>query len=863
MAMRSKTVRYAFDSNDSALAAATRYDFASRTLKIIETNNRRFTSVILEVTARDNSATAVSITGWLLGIKLGAVAFDDQSTSSTITNSGEHQWMPFRRNVTSYFNTNFGTGQTQTCQAGVSFTAFPSINITATLIITYEFDDAGETRRMKTIPIVIDSNTTVLTATLAAVGGTGAIPKLTGTGGVIEETNPTIEDLYFEIVGNEATTVATDWQLGMQIDAGAEKLDGLHEQALISSTLYRYVWRQAALDPTVAHDLNMRGTVASLMCFQRVVIWVTYSFDAASARATNARMWPVGFQGPSPSLSNGPHHYYHPFQIPEPGTITLKQSGIGLYFTIGSNQNFLMRFGTQSYRAYTHTPGTVTAGAYAVSQRFDAGAVGGTGGLTLTNGDNVLEMDYYSTTAYTHSCVGGMIYLLYGSDVSPSGIDAHTHSVCYAVKDTGTSITNAISVTSITPNIPEPIYKLEEAGWVFEMNALTPYTIFSEALGNAAERDGWRMLIGELVNSDGENGAHYIHVDARRYFKRWQDDATVGLLDPELAHDLRFYISIATWMAVDFWMTYHSIEHYVANNIHGYSGTGAGITVDLINPDGIKVGSDVTILGGAYTIPVADTRAGHYTTARVDSTHLGRSNNGTPSASVAPYRDGPSSVYRPTTDRQWESLGIRSPRYYYLLEDTSGNPIERRGPIPLTAGGTRLYRQTVTGWKSPFAGWTFGSTNSFRHASGVGVDVGTTSFAMLFYAALEANTGGVRVFAQMGSTALLRTTSAGLINITVNGVATALGVQNHSSLTTVRPYLWVFNRTAASAVLYTDLEQITAVYDAALADGFKGLGNQGGNADELYSNLIAMWSGADAEAQGKSTLTALGHSLPF
>jgi len=54
VALRTKTIEYAFQSrNGAALAAATRYDFGAITLYIPETTSRTFRSVIVKVFCRD------------------------------------------------------------------------------------------------------------------------------------------------------------------------------------------------------------------------------------------------------------------------------------------------------------------------------------------------------------------------------------------------------------------------------------------------------------------------------------------------------------------------------------------------------------------------------------------------------------------------------------------------------------------------------------------------------------------------------------------------------------------------------------------------------------------------------------------
>lgn len=148
--IRTKTVYYPFTTlvgtlaTDTTLAASARHEFAQITLTIPETAFRGFASVRAIVTYRDAFTAATDITGWRMGIKLGAVAFADTDRSFTQANTGNGMWDLVGLDVTEYFNTNFGTGQTQTCQ--LAFAASTSavgslVGVGGLLAVTYEFED--------------------------------------------------------------------------------------------------------------------------------------------------------------------------------------------------------------------------------------------------------------------------------------------------------------------------------------------------------------------------------------------------------------------------------------------------------------------------------------------------------------------------------------------------------------------------------------------------------------------------------------------------------------------------------------------------------------------------------------------------
>lgn len=179
MALRTKTVEYPFASNVTTLAAATRLDITGTTIVIPETASRTFRSVIVEVSVHDNLTVAASLTSWLIGIKLGAVAFSDVTTTVTVTNSGDNQAYQFTRDVTAYFVTNF-SGNQQAAQVGVQFGGVITLPITVKIIITYEYDDGLSVLDSGTLTAGNVNNVTDSTKSWAVDGFRNNYIKITG-----------------------------------------------------------------------------------------------------------------------------------------------------------------------------------------------------------------------------------------------------------------------------------------------------------------------------------------------------------------------------------------------------------------------------------------------------------------------------------------------------------------------------------------------------------------------------------------------------------------------------------------------------------------------------------------------------------
>src|SRR5688572_12414671 len=126
--LRVQTVEYAFDTRTALLAAATTlgttvHTTNTITLDIPETSSRTFRSVMLIVNARDASATFNNMTGVRLGVQLGAAGATTADITGTLTQTGDHSSYPIQKDFTSYFNTNFGAGASQTCTATLSWSA--------------------------------------------------------------------------------------------------------------------------------------------------------------------------------------------------------------------------------------------------------------------------------------------------------------------------------------------------------------------------------------------------------------------------------------------------------------------------------------------------------------------------------------------------------------------------------------------------------------------------------------------------------------------------------------------------------------------------------------------------------------------
>lgn len=622
--------------NVAGLAASTRYDFAALTLYVPESTSRTFRSVFVEVTADQTDTAATSLTSWLIGVQLAAVAFSDVTVTDTITNTAEAStWKFLSGNLASYFNTNFGAGTSQTCSIGVSFGAVATRNICVRILITYEFDDSAQTTRIKTVRIPLDCSTTTLTSTLAEIGTTNQIPILTGGGSpYLAENTPTVRAIYMITEYANATTVTTDFQVGTQIDAATEVLSGTIENGLASSTFHRHIWSLAGLDTTAAHAWKMRATTTALMCWQQCTLVVTYEYNHSSTtRTTNHRYIPVNHTAMIASTAQGANKLRLNLQITEPGTLTLKQSGLVLWFASNNANNLTIAVNAQADRTYTHTQGTTVCGDSALSHRLDASAVAGTGGLTLAYGKNVIDVEASVANTGTALLLSGFVLLNYESDVHPDGVDVHSHSTAWILWDAIADGTSRYGAQVVDPNIPETLYRVDAVGvnTTLSCSANGFGAFFDVRVETGDWGSAWRRVYSIVGNNGGELSTRHQCADASQWFKRNPSDYDTDRISVETAsRQWRLFSTAAIYSMAALWIDYSAMTYTVAGTVNSYTGDGSGITVDIIDPDGVKVNSATTSAGGGYTAEVYDARPLHKAIAQQDSTHAGRSANGTP-----------------------------------------------------------------------------------------------------------------------------------------------------------------------------------------------------------------------------------------
>lgn len=655
MALTSKTITVPIATYITSVATNTRLDFPAVTVTIPETASRTFRSVAIKVYARDDETTSGKyVSNVLIGCMLAAAAADDATVVGAAFNQysqSEHQGLQFVRTdaaLVSYFNTNFGAGTTQAMVVSFKVQTMATINLSAVVEITYEYDDASVTTVNAMAYIPLESTTTSLTNTLADLVASNNIPQLTGAGGAFDGlNNVSIKTMSLIIAGNEAPTNTTDFQLGYQIDAGSEVLDANHRQNLQSAVFYQYIVDVSALDPTVAHTLSLRVTATGKMnlACALLVVQFTYNWSAGSLAWCGLRMPMVTEEGFGASATSGDRSVLAlDFDVQDPATLAMQQSGVLINYVGNYRNNWTLNciIGSQTARAYTSSIGgafsTPVCGSNWLMQRFDSGGVQGSG-LTLARGKNSLRVGFYSGS--TDPRVGGfsaMVYLNYRCGKAATE-GKQTHTIYHGIFSTTlTSSSNLRAVASVAPVVSLAAYANVNVG----LEVVSGIYTGGSAIMVHAERqlgegiaDGWVPVHSQMY-AIGTASAVFTPFwqSISRHFNRWNADIDTDRLVITTSRGWRFMSPIEeTLFAAGLYLTVHGITYTVADAVTGLAAPVENNTIDIhvaSNADitSPRIATTTTDSGGNYTATVHDNTRDVFTKVIQSATKQGISYTG-------------------------------------------------------------------------------------------------------------------------------------------------------------------------------------------------------------------------------------------
>lgn len=624
MAIRTKTIEYVFPSHTASLAAATRLTFPSQTLYIPETSSRTFRSVFAEVNLRDNVTAATSLTSWLIGVQLTTASFSDVTITDTIGNSGEQQSFVFVRDLTSYFNSNFGNGSSQICGIALQIGAISCINLSTKLFITYDYDDSSATTRVKTVRIPIESNLGQLTNTLAQVGST-QIPALDT---FCPEASKVYRQVWFEMFANEAASAVTDFQLGVRLDAEAEVLRSVIESGLNSACWYKDIWVRNDMTTNATHQFHARTTTTGRMSNFGAILHATYEYNhSTTTNVLNSIIVPfgqeIGFMGSTAVVSGSRSTV--PVYIEENNPL-LRQSGIVAYFNAPATITVSMSFGNQTGRAYVSTQGGLTCGQNTFVHRID----NNNPVPTLVRGLNNLRYHWFGNVAARASSFDGYTILNYTSSLHSLGDGVHNHTTYWLNKETQADLTEYFTQQSMM-NFADSDYFVNSILYNLHGQSLVAaeaFSLESEIRSNESHGDGWKNIGTKLALSDSELAVNNYFFDACNIFKRWSSDPNTERLDPKSLRIYKIGTTTPFWCALTSILTYHGITFNVTGALSGFSGNGTGIPIQVFKSSSHDYLFMTTSSLGSFTGTWFDNTENVYCSAYQDPVRMGRSDNG-------------------------------------------------------------------------------------------------------------------------------------------------------------------------------------------------------------------------------------------
>jgi hypothetical protein len=621
MATRLKTIEYVF-SELSAATDNTDTNFTQITIDIPETVVS-FRSVHLEVmwgySPLDNT------TRRQLSMRLGSNAYTSVNNTSTITDSGENQWLQMGALFTDYFNTNW-SGTSMTCDARVliNSTTDDIRSVTARLKITYSFDDTATTQ-VKTVRLPLFTDYNALSTSKPGTAN-DTIPALDSW---LPENSISIKQMSIIVQGNEETTSTTDMDLSMQIDSGTSYTSPTHENNSACGRWYRHIWL-LSFDTSTTHNFYIWASQAD---FDHPQAWlnITYTFNAsATTTVLNSLVLPMEFNSPAGGPTSADwQRAERDLWVSEPNTITLKESALYVNWDQrAAIAGLAMRIGSNAFQAISSVT-NVAAGGFGCMLPDVQDVY-----TSFGRGKNTFVADIYRTDLVDLCWNLSSWWLInYTSGVSSKGLNAHNHSVCKTLftHDT-TSPDNNRTTTELNADIPENYWFMNSIGinYIYLTNTSgnpSGVTVQTERLTSEGGL-AWEPLYSDISETDPEVGVRQSWSTSRNIFKRWSQDNFSNRLSIQVNRRYKSYLNLnaQSWDILDLWMTYHTITFDVSGSLSGYSGDGSNISVTFY-----RSGSNETVLnitssaGGNFSDKWYDNTLPLFAEAYEDETHVGRS----------------------------------------------------------------------------------------------------------------------------------------------------------------------------------------------------------------------------------------------
>ncbi len=595
--------------------------------------------------------TAVTWTN-LVNVSAGAASgFRDIDIAITSVNTGDHMADRWTRDVTDAFNEMY-TGTSCPVKAALAISTSTDAamnNLTCKLVLGYSYDDTGQNTFIKTVRIPLQSHWSTLTTSHQEFGTTGGVGstdaptnQIPALHHFLPEAGKVYRQAFLQFYSNESTAVnTTDFTPYIQIDATAEVARATLEEALGTNLPWSdiYIYDTTTYSPTAVHKVTARSDLTARMTAFGGVLNVTYEYDKALTVASGVVMcealvpFTVGDTDRRQSNENGVSVTTTAdadwlsawFDINE-SSPTLAQSAAMTCVEITSNGLILkMWCGTQAERQWqgyaagqgqspTIQRGDINTGKWAVTQ--------GTNNLTLKSYGNLQRGRIY-----------GYALINYTSDVPADGPHVVTMPRSRLVIPTDGTLVGTYDLALEAPTtISGSTYKIaamygdmQIRGATLILDGMTVMASTGEFVGG-----GWTPVADPMDVSSGgsERITRYIPLPMTRAFNNCNHDT--GKLNPSTFRKWRSTSNASVEWGMSVWTSYNNIDCTISGNVRGYTSSGAGISVDVFDPNNKYHTTVTTTSGGGYTATVHDNRDGYWTAARQTAALVGRSDNGTP-----------------------------------------------------------------------------------------------------------------------------------------------------------------------------------------------------------------------------------------
>lgn len=629
MATRLKTIEHWLPFLATAVDASDT-DFVQSTMYIPDINgiSNPFKSVVMEVFVHDRNTTLGNISRHQLSISVGGAGYTAVNNANALGNGGEQQTVCYSADFTSHFNTNWTTGTSKTIDARVLFDSAvasplnPAFNnISARLIVTYNYDDTSTTQ-IKTVRIPLNMPVGAMGTSKPASLAT--IPALDTE---LPESTKAYRQLVTVMQGND-NGASTDLTFNSQVETDTAFASQAYEHGSNCAMFIR-THNIEAFDTSVTRNWYAWCSAASGHHMQAWLV-VTYEFDAsASDNCFVSLMLPLATDSPMGGATSSDYQRTkRSLWIEEPATITTKQMAAYIFYDqLAAIAGLNVRLGTGSFVAYTDAA-AVLAGNNALMVRNDSA-------FTLARGENVLSFDIYRTdTADLGYNVSGFLIVNYTCAKPTGGYGAANHSVSWGLAQTGNqgAVVASRLISAMAPVIPEADYYITALG--VEARFVPSGTAVVAGVAIGVERlsgEGgvqWEQAYSDIAGTDGETGVYHAYAQARDIFKRFPGDLG-DRLDLETSRRWRMALgqNVSGFYTVNIIFTYHTNTFTVGGDVT--DSNGGTVTLGLVRTDKNERVLETSRSGnGAYSFTWYDDTENVFVEAYEDGDFKGRSANG-------------------------------------------------------------------------------------------------------------------------------------------------------------------------------------------------------------------------------------------